>query len=108
MNMPLLAERELIGSLNLEAERPFSSEHIEIAREVANSLAVAIRHARLNAQVARHAAELEKRVINDRKQAEEQLEHLTRQNVYLQQEIQSEFNFEEILGASPSMQKVFE
>jgi formate hydrogenlyase transcriptional activator len=47
------------------------------------------------------------RDINQRKQAEEMLEQLRRQNVYLKEELQSEVNFEELVGASAAMQKVF-
>ena len=47
------------------------------------------------------------RDINQRKQAEEMLEQLRRQNFYLKEELQSEVNFEELVGASASMQKVF-
>ena len=238
VNIPLLAEDFLIGTLNLGAETiaAFSAEHIEIAHEVANSLAVAIRQAQLHRQIQRHAAELEQRVaertrelssantqlsesedrlasilrsamdaivvvdqdrkvvifnsaaehmfgcaasavisqpiddflsedlmqvlksymavaesdggqlwipeglkairktgqrfpieatasrtvvagatlftmilrdINERKQAEERLEQLQRQNVYLQEELTSELNFEELVGASAVIQKVF-
>jgi len=62
--VPLLANGELIGTLNLGAKEiaAFSAEHIEIAQDVADSLAVAIRHASLNQQVANHASELERRV----------------------------------------------
>ena len=240
VNIPLVAESTLIGTLNLGSDSvaAFSAEHIEIAQEVANSMAVAIRHAQLNRQIERHAAELEQRVaerttellaanaqlresedrlasvlrsamdaivvidqsrtivifnqaaehifrceateaifrsidrflsddlirvlgnymaaaeseggedwlwipeglkairedgerfpieatasrtmvsgatlftmilrdINERKQAEERLEHLQRQNVYLQEELKSELNFEELIGTSAVMQKVF-
>jgi formate hydrogenlyase transcriptional activator len=62
--IPLLATGELIGTLNMGANEiaAFSAEHIEIAQDVADSLAVAIRHAHLNQQVAHHAADLERRV----------------------------------------------
>jgi PAS domain S-box-containing protein len=63
-NIPLVAEGTLIGTLNLGSgsAAAFSAEHIEIAQEVANSMAVAIRHAQLNRQIQHHAAELEQRV----------------------------------------------
>jgi len=62
--VPLLANGELIGTLNLGSTEiaAFSAEHVEIAQDVADSLAVAIRHASLNQQVAHHAADLERRV----------------------------------------------
>ncbi len=47
------------------------------------------------------------RDIDERKQAEEMLDQLQRTNIYLQEELQSELNFEEIVGASPAIQKVF-
>jgi len=47
--VPLIAQGELIGSLNLWTESPdsFVLEHADIAWEVANSLAIAIQQARL-------------------------------------------------------------
>ena len=61
---PLVVRGELIGALNLGAERAgaFSEEEIEIVREVADTLAIAIQQARLHEQVQRHADELEQRV----------------------------------------------
>jgi PAS domain S-box-containing protein len=62
--VPLVAGGELIGTLNFGSDSTsvFTEEHIEIANEVADSLAVALRHAHLNEQIARHASELEQRV----------------------------------------------
>jgi PAS domain S-box-containing protein len=64
VRVPLVVGGELIGALSLLADRPgaFSDEDIDIAREVANQLAVALQQARLHEQVQRHAAELEARV----------------------------------------------
>jgi hypothetical protein len=47
------------------------------------------------------------RDIGQLKQSEEMLDQLQRENVYLQEELQNELNFEEIVGASPAIQKVF-
>ena len=47
------------------------------------------------------------RDIGQRKQSEEMLDQLQRENVYLQEELQNELNFEEIVGASAAIQKVF-
>jgi signal transduction histidine kinase len=53
LNVPLIVEGELIGVFCLGAGHPslFTPEHIELAREVARSLAVAIHQARLLEQV---------------------------------------------------------
>jgi len=48
------------------------------------------------------------RDIDERKQAEEELRKLQLENVYLQEEIKTEYNFEEIVGASRAIKKVFQ
>ena len=57
---PLIAQGELIGGLGLGAARPraFTAEHVEIAREVADQLAIAIQQARLHEQAQLHSVEL--------------------------------------------------
>ncbi len=64
MMLPLITHGELIGILNLGAESPsaFVPEHVDIARELADQLAIAIQQVRLHEQVQRHAEELEQRV----------------------------------------------
>ncbi len=64
INVPLVAKGKLIGGLSLGAEATdaFTPEHVDIAREVADPLAVAIQQARLHEQIQRYAAELEQRV----------------------------------------------
>jgi PAS domain S-box-containing protein len=49
MNVPLIAHEELVGSLNLGWAGPggYRSEHVEMAQEVADSLAIALQQARL-------------------------------------------------------------
>ena len=49
VSVPLFIQDELVGTLNLESTQPkaFTSDHIRIAIELAASLAVAIRQARL-------------------------------------------------------------
>jgi PAS domain S-box-containing protein len=49
INVPLTAQGKLIGAINLGSEEPdfFGEEQIEISREVADSLAVALQNARL-------------------------------------------------------------
>ena len=82
IRVPMSVKGQGVGVLSLAANdcSQFSNDHVEIAHEVANSLAVAIQHAQLN-------------------------EQLKGQNVYLLEEI--ERNFQEMVGASPAIQKVF-
>ncbi len=53
VNIPLISHAELIGSLNLgfDSPRAFIEEHIQVAKEIADSLAVAIQNAQLFEQV---------------------------------------------------------
>ena len=55
INVPLRVEKELIGCLHLGANQVgfFVPEHLAIATEIATSLAVAIRNARLREQIRR-------------------------------------------------------
>ena len=64
INVPLLADGELIGVLNVSSveEAAFNQEAIEIAQQVASTLAVALRQAQLRERVERYANELEDRV----------------------------------------------
>lgn len=61
INIPMILHNEFIGSLNLGATEPgfFSSDHIEIAIEVADSLATSIHQARLLEMEQRRRYELE-------------------------------------------------
>jgi PAS domain S-box-containing protein len=65
VNVPLWVQEELIGSLNLTRDEPgaFEPEHLRIAREIADSLAIAIQQSRLHQQIKRHAEELEAKVV---------------------------------------------
>ena len=71
ITVPLLAEGSLFGEFNLSATRAaaFTAEYMEIAREVAHPLAVAIQQARLReqatqAEVLRRADEAHKALFN--------------------------------------------
>jgi signal transduction histidine kinase/HAMP domain-containing protein len=70
--LPLRSQGELIGALNLWADKPggFTPEQLDSAHEVADVLAVAIQHARLHEQVQHYAAELEQRVAERTAQLE--------------------------------------
>jgi len=48
------------------------------------------------------------RDVEEMKQAEERLTQLQSEKVYLREELESEYNFEEIVGQSPAIQEVFD
>jgi len=60
VNVPLLAQGELIGTLNVGAAAPevFAQQHLDTMREVADQLAIAIQNTRLQQELQRHADEL--------------------------------------------------
>jgi signal transduction histidine kinase len=61
INVPLIAAGDLLGILAVGSDRPhvFVAEHIAIAREVANQIAVAMQNARLFAEVSAARAHLQ-------------------------------------------------
>ncbi len=62
--LPMIVGGELIGALSFGGEHDeFPGEQVQIAREVAAQLAIAINQARLFERVKRHAVELERRVV---------------------------------------------
>ncbi|MDZ8187822.1 MAG: ATP-binding protein [Nostoc sp. ChiSLP02] len=73
MNVPVIAQQQLIGSLNVGVIQPWSltEEDVEIAREVANQLAIAIQQSRLREQLHRYTEQLEQLVHNRTQQLEE-------------------------------------
>jgi PAS domain S-box-containing protein len=64
LHIPLVAQGKLIGSLLLISKNPatFTTEHIEVAGELSEQLAIGIHQASLHEQIQRHAEELEQQV----------------------------------------------
>ena len=83
LSVPLIIEEQLTGHLFLTSTRPaaFDAAAMEIAREVAVQLAIALQGARLREELRRHAEELEQRVAERTRElaeANEQLKELDR------------------------------
>jgi PAS domain S-box-containing protein len=72
VRIPLLAEGELVGAINLgnDCVGAYSAEQIATARSIAEQMAIALRQAALREQVTRQAATLEQRVIERTAQLE--------------------------------------
>jgi signal transduction histidine kinase len=70
---------QIIGAMNLAAQQAgaFHREQIEVAREVAVQLAIAIHQAQLREQIQRHATELEQRVAERTRELAAANERLT-------------------------------
>ena len=83
IGVPMVSQGVVLGILYLAPanQREFSNEHLEIARELAHSLAVVIQQAKLTQQVQQHTRELEQRVIDrtaELQTANERLKELDR------------------------------
>ena len=85
--VPLVAMGESIGTFAVwsETENRYTEADAELLREVANQVALAVANMKSYEEIASLKARLEK------------------ENVYLQEEIRCEHNFEEIVGDSPSL-----
>jgi PAS domain S-box-containing protein len=79
IDAPLIVLGQLIGVLGVDATRwdAFQGEVVDVVREVADQLAVAIQNARLLEQTQRHAHELEQRVAERTRELAAANERLT-------------------------------
>ena len=88
--IPLHSASGVLGSLNLGTtkEKPLNSNDVNLVRQIANQLAVSVE----NARAYREISELENKLRQER--------------LYLEDEIRTELNFEEIIGDSPGIRDV--
>ena len=88
--IPLLSHESVLGALDLGSRRDdaFRPEEVELLSQVANQIAIAVE----NAQAFRQISELKER--------------LAKEKFYLEEEIRTEHNFEEIVGESDVLRRV--
>jgi len=88
--VPLITANRTLGTLSLSSLRPgaFTQEDVDLLMRVANQVAIAIE----NALAYREIAELKNK--------------LTDEKLYLEEEIRTEYTYEEIVGESPALQRV--
>ena len=88
--LPLTTRARVLGTLNLGSlqENAFKPEDVELLQQVANQVAIAVE----NALAYRQIAELKDKLADEK--------------LYLEDEIQSEHNFEEIIGESAALKRV--
>ena len=89
---PLIVAGKSIGTLNLASNRAdeYSDADGELLQEVANQVALAVENMKAYEEISALHAKLEK------------------ENVYLKEEIRSEYNFREIVGNSAPLREVLE
>jgi formate hydrogenlyase transcriptional activator len=90
--VPLRVRGRILGTVNLgrTVDEPLTAEQIDVLEQVSAQCAIALE----NAIAYREIEELKDR--------------LARENVYLGEEIQTEYNFEEMIGDSPVFRRVLE
>jgi formate hydrogenlyase transcriptional activator len=90
--LPLITKNGVLGTLNLGSfgEEIFHPEDIDLLSQVANQTAIAIENALAYQQIAD---------LKDK---------LSKEKVYLEDEIRSEYHFDEIVGGSPSLKKILQ
>jgi formate hydrogenlyase transcriptional activator len=91
-SVPLLSHDRAVGALNIGRYRddPFNPQDIDLLGEVAKQIAIAVENSLAFRQVVDRANKL------------------TEEKVYLQDEIRSEYNFEEIIGESAALKGILE
>ena len=89
-SLPLLAHKRTLGALNVGRRRDdgFTSEDVELLSQVAQQVAIAVENALAYKQIAQ---------LKDK---------LTEEKLYLEEEIQTNYNFEEIVGESRALKQV--
>jgi len=89
-SVPLLSHDRALGALNVgrRHEDAFTQDEIDLLSQVAQQIAIAVE----NALAYREIAELK--------------DKLAKEKLYLEDEIRSEYNFEEIVGESPVLKRV--
>ncbi len=88
--VPLVVHDRTFGTLNLGSleDNAFSAADAELLSEVAKQIALAVANSMAYQEIA---------VLKDK---------LTREKVYLEEEIQTEYNFEEIVGESRALKQI--
>ncbi len=88
--IPLLSHNRVLGTLNLGGRREdaFTQEDVELLSQVAQQIAIAVE----NGLAYQEIAELK--------------EKLSKEKLYLEEEIRTEYNFEEIIGESAALKRV--
>jgi len=89
-SVPLISHNRTLGALNVGRRRDdgFSTEDVELLGQVAQQIALAVENAVAYKQIAQ---------LRDK---------LTEEKLYLEEEIQTEYNFGEIVGGSPALKLV--
>ncbi len=88
--VPLKSHNRLLGTLNIASLHPsaFSQDDVDLLIQVANQIAIAVENALAYQQIT------------------ELKDKLTKEKLYLEDEIRTEYNFEEIIGEGAALKRI--
>jgi formate hydrogenlyase transcriptional activator len=89
-SVPLISRDRVLGTLGVKRNDPFSAQDVSFLKQVAGPVAIAVENAMAYGRIA------------------ELTDKLAREKVYLEDEIRSELNFEEIIGKSEALRTVLQ
>jgi formate hydrogenlyase transcriptional activator len=88
--LPLISRDRVLGSLGVRRNHPFSAQDLSFLKHVSGQVAIAVENALAYGEIA------------------ELTDKLARERLYLEDEIRSELNFEEIIGKSDALRKILQ
>jgi len=112
--IPIIREDEVLGLFILGRKRSrqiYSHEDVQLLMTLANHAAVALHNARTYTRMERLNVQLQDNIGKIEEQRREILglqQQLLSENVYLKEEIEAKYNFQDIIGTSPGIQQVLE
>ncbi len=110
--VPIILRGKFIGILYLEnslTTDAFTQERVEVVRILSSQAAISLENASMYDEMKReitHRKEAETALQKALQELEQLKNRLQVENIYLQEEIKTEYNFEEIIGQSDSLKKV--
>lgn len=112
--IPIIREDEVLGLFVLGRKRSrqiYSSDDVRLLMTLANHAAIAIHNARTYQRMETLNVDLQSNIDKIDEQRHEILglqQQLLSENVYLKEQIEEKYNFQDIIGTSPGIQQVLE
>ena len=105
-SVPLICHDQVLGTINVGSMREcaFTRKDAELLEQIAGSVAIAVQNA-LNFQRAERERDHNKLLLDELAVLKNKLHS---EKLYLEEEIQTEYNFEEIIGQSKALKKILQ
>ena len=105
-SVPLICHDQVLGTINVGSlhESAFTKRDAELLEQIAGQVAIAVQNA-LNFQRAERERDQNKLLLDELAVLKNKFHS---EKLYLEEEIQTEYNFEEIIGQSASLRKILQ